>query len=281
MEKVPKIDQTPLSEPTESQITDYFRRLGMRFRPEFRILKQDEFRVSGNRAKKEGWFIGYRGIVEAALSLKVAELLHLSDEEKRLLAEASLVNAAMRRVQYERRGSALSSEERDAIDEEGSRVLIDNGADPRAIEIGKAGGARFTIEAARMEGTNRSAEEQRIFDLSKYFAYIHNCVDIQMSTSESGVKTQKTDIVDWKKHLDEAEVRYPGMAAERETVRGQVMGNFDIQKMMMREIESELERRIRELHPDASSKYDEPLWKLLRNEIRHDIAKGTLPQMPR
>jgi hypothetical protein len=261
-----------MEEPTKAETTDYFRRFGLRLRNELKALADPEFAVFGTRtgpegelvsAKQENWFIGYRAVVEAAMALKISNLLHLPENEKKLFLEAAMTHHATKRIQYARQDN-VDSATYDDIQKSGAERLINSGIDPRAIEIGRGVGPNFKQEIASGQMQPRNKEEERLFKLQCYLAYVENCVE---QTFDRTAHTQEADISDWKERINASRVRYPNIKPEE----------FDTEIAVTGEIERELAAAIRSKNPDLTVEEDIPLWTFLRKEIMRDIAKGELP----
>ncbi len=203
----------------EIQQKQYFARLGMQFRKEFKILRDkivlgdQAYPVFGKAAEQEGWFIGRRAVLQGVLALKIAELAHLSEKAKGLLVEASVTNGAMKRIQYATRDSSdISPEEFTSIQKGGLSTLIANGVNPRAAEISTAVGPVFGPNVVKGVLKPKTAEEAEVFMLQRYLHYLHNCTQQDITLSEKTVsgKEQRSYILDWSEHLRDADLRYAG-----------------------------------------------------------------------
>lgn len=262
-------------EPTKVELTNYFRRFGLRLRTELKALADPEFAVFGTRqgpdgapinAKQENWFIGYRAMLETAMSLKIAELLRLPDEERELLLEASMTHHATKRVQYAH-PDEIDSIQYEKIQMSGRDTLINAGIDPRAIEIGRAVGPHFKEQLAGGKLIPENEEERTLLKLQRYLAYVENCVEQRFDRTSH---TQKVDITNWLDRINASRERYPNISSQE----------FDIELHVTGDIEHELTEEIRGTNPDIGMQQDEPLWSFLRKQIMTDVVNGKLPEVP-
>jgi|GEM_PF-2652366 len=263
------------TDPTREEKAEYFKSLGLRMRPELKLLAEEPFRVGGVQAKKEGWFVAYRAIVQAAVAATLSDMIGLPADEKRVLTEAATLNEVMRRVQYARKPAReTTSADRAATDAEGREILLARGVDPRAVAITRSNDTMFTRESETGRIAPKTPEEEETYRMQRFLNYIHNCIDIKITTDADGHKTHAVDITDWRAHLTDAAKRYTEIAEEAEVVDGEKRTFFELEADLMEKTEREIAERIRAAHPDRTDLDKKPLWQFLREEVMDDIRQG-------
>lgn len=259
------------------EISDYFRRLGLALRDELKILKAPQFEVSGMKAKREGWFIGYHSVVESAFVLKVAELANLSEEETSLLLQAAMLHDANKRNMYVRDKAATTKERFDSR-LKGEVDLAKMGVDPRILIISRGVGSDFPLRFLGAEPKMDLETDPAIFRLEAFLSYIHNSIETSISRA-SGKPTQKTEIVFWQERLRLAEIRHPEVAMEKTKIGDQEMSSFEIEAKSTGAIENELKRLINQNRPGAVDETT-PLSSIVRREIMNDIRDKKAIKLP-
>lgn len=260
----------PHPENTEA-VQRYFEDAGKQlWSQELLILSEQSFRVAGKEAEKEGWFLGRNAVVQGTLAAKVAELLHLSQEETILLTQAAFFTSVMVRLQkesLEKQGKTFADstiEERLAFDKQGAEILRAKGVDPRVIEIAMdAHSPEFYERAARGKIQPKSPEEERMFRLKRYLLYVHNSVVRNTDTA-----TTTYVIAPWQERLGLTKEDYAAYGAAHHSEEAQLTEN----------IETELREKI--IDQTSLQQSDVPLWKFLQSKILEDVRAGSLPKIP-
>ncbi len=184
----------------------------------FRILKTPEFAVSGTKTKREGWFLGYHAIVEAAFTLKIAELAGLPDEERFLLLQAAMFSQLNKRRMYAA-GMDKTVESMVVSRQEGEKELIGMlpGLDPRVLTISHGSGPDFYLRFIHGEISKGTPGNQLIDRLQGYNSFIHACVETTIDKSDPNKPAQLTDIISWQDRIRIAKERHIGEVAVETT----------------------------------------------------------------
>ena len=267
-------------EPGQEQISDYFRRLGLGLRKYFQILKAPEFEASGTKAKREGWFMGYHAIVEAAFALKMAELSDLPEEETSLLLQAAMLGQANKRRMYE---TGRYTKHQDMFESrlEAEQKLADlvPDLDPRVPMISRGGSLDYPIKFIEGRLDTGTLEEQLVDRLEGYYSFVHGCVETTIDRSKEP-STRKTEIISWEERSRIASERHAGgVATETKNVGGKEMLLRDIEKLALAAVEGELKNRINAHRPGTIDEVT-PLSTLIRREIMRDIQNKKEIKLP-
>lgn len=257
--------------PSSEEVSDYARKLGLRLRDEFEVLK--EFGVFGKKAKNEGWFVAYRALAQAAVALKLADLIGLDSGDRRILAESATLDMFYKRKETEAKSRGLSSAELDTLHQKGIDELRKMGSvNEDVVRILEETTPDFYWSVGVESYKPQDEHSANIYRLEKLLAYAHNCTK-QVVDVEGSRKAQHLDIVNWKERLEDAKEKYPQLMQEKRVVRGKEYAAIELEEMSMKKIEEEILEAIRLTHPEIDvQKVAKNLPAYIKQAILQDIV---------
>ncbi|MES2134629.1 MAG: hypothetical protein V4449_00065 [Patescibacteria group bacterium] len=273
-------EQTPSAEMIDAYLAHVGREV---FSNELEHLTDDRFEHGFDEVgEREGWKgLKMRALVQGVVAVNLGKLLNLSKDDQRILSSAAVLNMPMRRVQYKRhKVEEITTAEREAIDKEGSQVLLERGVDPLIVEVAGASDTRFSHEAGGGWIQPQTEEEKRLYFLKKLLLYIHTTVN---PTKNLKTGEWEISIDDWKERLTGSAVeQYRTINAEQfpvQTAPGEALrteGHFALEIKVVDEAEKDIYERLKKYHPELM-RNDTPLWEVLKNVVHEDIQNSTYP----